>query len=96
MQVLLGYFESVDIEKIPDLNVSPGIIELTRTHSGFKRTDVPVDVGKISMLGSLHVVGFVGSLKEATQRRKKGGHMKGRSESFMAAAEAATCDERLP
>merc|ERR1712154_78596 len=54
-RVLLGYFEALPIADIPDIHVPPGIVELTRTHSGFTRTDMPIDVGRICMLGSLDV-----------------------------------------
>ena len=50
-RVLLGYFEAVPIPRIPDISLEMGIIELTRTHSGFIRTDVPLSTGRISMLG---------------------------------------------
>jgi broad specificity phosphatase PhoE len=62
-RVLMGYFEAVDIGKIPDLPISHGIIELTRTHSGFVRTDVPVHVGKISMIGNINAARFVKKVK---------------------------------
>jgi len=50
-RVLLGYFEALPITQIPHMPVSQGIIELSRTHSGFLRVDVPVHAGRISTLG---------------------------------------------
>lgn len=52
-RVLLGYFTPCTMADIPDLRVEPGLIELARTHAGFKRTDVPVDEGVVSMLAAI-------------------------------------------
>merc|ERR1712032_448455 len=49
-RVLLGFFEALPITQIPHVPVSPGIIELSRTHSGFVRVDVPVEVGRVSTI----------------------------------------------
>ena len=37
-----------------DVAVPCGLLELSRTHSGFERTSVPVQAGRVSMLGGLH------------------------------------------
>jgi broad specificity phosphatase PhoE len=52
-RVLLGYFQGHPIAGIPDLDVPPGVVELSRTHAGFSRTDFPVHVGLASMLANL-------------------------------------------
>ena len=52
-RVLLGYFQGHPIARIPDLDVPPGVVELSRTHAGFSRTDFPVHVGLASMLANL-------------------------------------------
>jgi 6-phosphofructo-2-kinase len=49
-RVLLGYYECSPLEKIPDITVSPGVIELTRSHSGFSRSQHYVSMGKVSLL----------------------------------------------
>ena len=46
-RVLLGYFECVSIEQIPEIPVEPGLIELTRSHSGFSRKQWRVDEGAV-------------------------------------------------
>ena len=53
-RVLLGYFEAVPTREVPDVAVPCGLLELSRTHSGFERTSVPVQAGRVSMLGGLH------------------------------------------
>merc|ERR1712113_551289 len=47
-RVLLGYFEAVPIERIPEIELEPGIIELSRCHSGFSRTSFKVSTGLAS------------------------------------------------
>lgn len=49
-RVLLGYFEGTAIDQIPNIPVDPGLIELERSHSGFSRSHLRVDVGKPSLL----------------------------------------------
>ncbi|KAL1529317.1 hypothetical protein AB1Y20_000271 [Prymnesium parvum] len=49
-RVLLGYFEATPIKNIPEVPVAPGIVEFTRSHSGFVRNDVGVETGRSSML----------------------------------------------
>jgi len=48
-RVLLGYFEGIPISQIPNIEISPGIIELVRSHSGFKRSQMGVETGKPSL-----------------------------------------------
>jgi len=61
-RVLLGYFEGVPLQSIPDIEVSPGITELSRTHSGFTRTHIEVSEGRVSMLGNLRALDFAAKL----------------------------------
>eukprot|EP00930_Biecheleria_cincta_P086156 TRINITY_DN7550_c0_g1_i1.p1 TRINITY_DN7550_c0_g1~~TRINITY_DN7550_c0_g1_i1.p1 ORF type:complete len:565 (-),score=91.67 TRINITY_DN7550_c0_g1_i1:289-1944(-) len=49
-RTLLGYFRGIPIAEIPDVRVCPGIIELTRSHSGFVYSHVPIDQGSASLL----------------------------------------------
>jgi 6-phosphofructo-2-kinase len=42
-RVLLGYFDGLDqLERVPFIEVQPGVIELRRSHSGFTRTHTPI------------------------------------------------------
>jgi len=49
-RVLVGYFEGTPIHKIPYIEISPGVIELVRSHSGFSCTQHLVSEGKPSLL----------------------------------------------
>jgi len=49
-RALLCYYQGTPITDIPDIRVSPGIIELTRSHSGFHVTPIKVDEGDVSLL----------------------------------------------
>jgi len=49
-RVLLGYFQGVPIESIPDIVIAPGLTELTRGHSGFSMAEHPVSEGRPSLL----------------------------------------------
>ena len=51
-RVLLGYFQGAPIERIPDLEVEPGLIELVRGHSGFSLKQHRVSAGKPSLLAT--------------------------------------------
>jgi 6-phosphofructo-2-kinase/fructose-2,6-biphosphatase len=51
-RVLLGYYECSPLERLPDVTVSPGVVELTRSHSGFSRSQHSVSVGKVSLLAT--------------------------------------------
>ncbi|CAE8590687.1 unnamed protein product [Polarella glacialis] len=53
-RALLGYFQGIPIAEIPDLEVSPGIIELTRSHSGFQVSSLQVEEGDVSLLAKRH------------------------------------------
>jgi len=52
-RVLLGYFEGIPIKQIPEIPVVPGLIELTRSHSGFSRKQWRVDEGAVHCSASL-------------------------------------------
>jgi len=49
-RALLGYFQGIPNHSIPDLEVNPGLIELTRSHSGFEVSTIPVEYGRVSFL----------------------------------------------
>jgi len=49
-RVLLGYYQGTPIQDIPNIKVSPGIIELTRSHSGFHVSTLSVNDGDVSLL----------------------------------------------
>jgi len=49
-RILLGYFQGTPTTEIPDVKVTPGIIELTRSHSGFIYTHLDVNQGSVSIL----------------------------------------------
>ena len=51
-RVLLGYFEGCSIEKVPEIEVTPGMIELVRNHGGFSIEHHRVSVGKPSLLAA--------------------------------------------
>mmetsp|Transcript_6684 Transcript_6684/g.17485 ORF Transcript_6684/g.17485 Transcript_6684/m.17485 type:complete len:255 (-) Transcript_6684:185-949(-) len=46
-RVLLGYFEGTPLAHIPEIGVAPGLIELTRSHSGYSREVLRVDEGAV-------------------------------------------------
>ena len=62
-RVLLGYFEGHPIDRIPEIEIAAGVIELTRSHSGFSRQQLRVEEGMPSMLAA-HV-----SMHSADHRR---------------------------
>jgi len=51
-RVLLGYFEGTAPEQIPDIKVTPGVIELVRGHSSFALEHHHVSVGRASLLAT--------------------------------------------
>ena len=51
-RVLIGYFTGSPLERIPDVEVTPGLFELARGHSGFSLTRHRVDVGRPSLLAA--------------------------------------------
>ena len=51
-RVLLGYFQGTPMERIPDIEIAPGLIELVRGHSGFSLEQHRVTTGKPSLLAT--------------------------------------------
>lgn len=51
-RVLLGYFKGTPHGEIPDLQVPPGVVELTRSHSGFAATHFTVSDGQAGLLAT--------------------------------------------
>merc|ERR1712048_368904 len=49
-RILIGYFHETDVNLIPDIAMSPGIYELTRSHSAFETSHFMVKSGNVSML----------------------------------------------
>jgi len=52
-RVLLGYFTPTPLADIPELPAPAGIIELSRTHAGFKRSDTIIREGALPFLATL-------------------------------------------
>ena len=44
-RVLIAYFQEVESHDLPFIDVAPGVLEMTRSHSGFKYTHFDIAAG---------------------------------------------------
>ena len=44
-RVLIAYFQGIEIERLPYIDVSSGVLELSRRHDGFAVDHLPVSSG---------------------------------------------------